>query len=101
MRRKQKTMPTVEEQYQLYLKLCELKEENFGPVQRTEMRRVFFGAYGMAFDAIIEMMATKTKRDMDIEINRITLQVGAFWAKENLETPEKTKDNDTGFKIIH
>ncbi len=98
-------MPTVEEQYQLYLKLCLLKEEEFGPVQRTEMRRVFFGAYGMAFDAIIQMMATKSKRDMYIEINRITLQVGAFWAKENLEenleTPEKPKDNDEGFKIIH
>lgn len=98
--RKHKMMATVEEQYQLYLKLCELKEENFGEVQRTEMRRVFFGAYGMAFDVIIELLATKNRQQMNEEINKITIQVGSFWAKENLQTPEKPKD-DGGFKIIH
>lgn len=93
----------VEQQYQAYLKLVELKEENFGDVQRTEMRRTFFGAYGMAVDKIIDILTdiTKDEKQRAETISSISLEIGMFWAKENLQNPEKPKDDDSGFKIIH
>lgn len=47
----------IEENYQAYLKMVKLSEVNMHPIQKKEMRQVFFAAWGMCLIALKESVA--------------------------------------------
>lgn len=69
-------------QYQLYLERIKMKESQMLPVQRTEVKRAFFGACGQLLILMRDDL-TKLEEDHATEtLQGMVNQVSDFWLAE-------------------
>lgn len=73
---------TIEHQWQEYLKRAELPEHMLGAVQRQEMRRAFFGAWGQALISFRDEVAALDEVDAIAIMEKQLKEVTDFWLKE-------------------
>lgn len=77
-----KIITTVEEHYKFYLEKMGLDEAKLHPIQRTETRRVFFGAWGQLLmfmqNDIVELSDQEGFEILDSMVN----EVGQFFINE-------------------
>lgn len=75
-------IPTIEEMYQQYLKLVNLKEANMIDAQRIETKRAFFGAIGMMLVTERDQIALLPDMEAVYALDKIWDEVSSFYAKE-------------------
>lgn len=76
-------IPTIEEMYQHYLKLVNLKESNMHPAQKQETKRAFFGAVGLFLVCQREQISAILDEEKAVdELEKQWQEVSAFWGKE-------------------
>ncbi len=68
----------LEEQYQKYLKMVELKETTMHPVQRLETRRAFMGACGIMLVLLREDVAALPEDEAIGKLEDMNKQVKQF-----------------------
>ena len=74
-------------QYQLYLQRVGIKDESkLHPVQRIEMRRVFFGAVGQLLLLLRDDLTKYSEEEGEKILKGMLQQVTNFWLKEKNET---------------
>lgn len=73
---------TIEQQYQQYLKLVRLSEENMHPVQKTETRRAFYGGCVQLL-LILRDGVAELPEDEAVQVMEDLLEEARdFWRKE-------------------
>lgn len=72
----------VEQQYQVYLQRVAMTEAQMGPVQRVEMRRTFYGAWGQALLCMRDDVAALSDDDAVNALSDMINQVADYWEKE-------------------
>jgi hypothetical protein len=71
----------VEWQYQKYLELCKLHEENMPPVQQIETRRAFYAGFAQCLFDIAEHSNEDEDKAVE-ELNNLASQLEEFWSGE-------------------
>ncbi|HET6558083.1 MAG TPA: hypothetical protein VFG54_12260 [Prolixibacteraceae bacterium] len=69
-------------QYQLYLDRVKLKESQMAPVQRTELKRAFFGACGQMLMLLRDDIGKLEEDEAIKELDGMINQVSDFWLTE-------------------
>ena len=73
---------SLEKQWQLYLQHIGLTESQMHPVQLTETKRAFFGAFGQSFILQRDELSLLDE-DLGVEVfQHMINQVSTFWIKE-------------------
>lgn len=73
----------IEHQYQLYLQRISLNEKTMHPLQRTQLRQTFFGAFGQALILMRDGIGSINNEDEAIEVMKDMInQVGNFFISE-------------------
>ena len=85
----------AENQYQQYLKLVGLKEEELTTIQNREMRRAFFGGLGQMF-MLINHSARENPEEAAEKLGMMRDQINDFWRKEEEEAGQRMLDRESG-----
>lgn len=72
----------IEEQYRLYLKLMKLDESKMPLTQRTETKRVFFGAFGQLLILLQNDISALSDDEAFKALDSMINQVGQFFINE-------------------
>jgi hypothetical protein len=72
----------IENQYLMYLKRVDIKEEDMVENQRTEMKRTFYGACGQLLILLRDEVSRGTEEEGVIIMQDMLNQVSNFFKKE-------------------
>lgn len=72
----------MEQAWQHYLKLVDLKEEDMHPTQRVETRRAFFGGSGQMMVRLKQAAEGTGEETMEELLPKLTEEITDFWLKE-------------------
>lgn len=76
---------TLEEQYQRYLKMVKLSEEQMPEDQRIEMRRAFYGGIGQMVIWMFTDMDKMTEPDAMLALDGIRKETLEFWKEQAVD----------------
>lgn len=76
-------LPTVEEQFQLYLEKVDLSEQRIPPNQTKELRRAFFGAWRQSLALIKEELSELDELSAILALEKMYGEVLEFWKTQN------------------
>lgn len=82
----------VEKQYQTYLERAGVKEAQFSPIQATETKRAFYGAWGQLLILMRDELGVIPMDLGTILMQEMLIEVCKYWADE-AEKENKFKQN--------
>ena len=74
---------SVEEQFNIYLKLVNLDKRKMPPFQLREMRRCFYGAVGQTLILLRDEVVTQDEDSSINSVQDLLDQINEFWIKES------------------
>lgn len=77
---------TIEQQYQQYLSLVGLSEEDMHPVQKIETRRAFYAGCGQLLYILRDGVSKLSEDEAVQKMEDLLQEVQDFWKKEAEET---------------
>lgn len=75
----------IEEQYQRYLKMVKLSEEQMPEDQKVEMRRAFYGGIGQMTIWMFTDMDQMTEPDAMLALDSIRKETLEFWKEQAVD----------------
>lgn len=79
---------TIENQWQLYLGRAGVKEEDMSTVQKTEMKRAFYGACGQMLIHLRDDVSLKSEEEGSQILDSMLDEIGVFWKQEVKQQPK-------------
>jgi hypothetical protein len=75
-------IPTVEDQWKLFLERGGVTEEMLGKVQASEMKKAFYGAWGQCLISLREDFAELSPEEGSDELDKMMEEIEDFWLKQ-------------------